>query len=113
MQLNPDMETLLASLQRQHRAALEQAAAAADLSVARALLREGQEILHRMNIAQNLVLEAAVKSLAAEMQVVMDADRQLTREIGALGTVASVVAAFTRYLSAVDTVLDLAKGLLV
>lgn len=109
MTLNASVDELLSSLQQQHAALFAKMGQTTDPKVAQAILRESQEVLHRINIAENLVLIAEAAELSSAVEKVDAADKELTKDLEDIADVARFVDAVTKYLGFVDAALDIAK----
>ena len=74
---------------------------------------EMQEVLHRVNVSQNLLFAASSKELQGYLPGIQAANTTLQKSISQIGEVVKIIDATTQFLSVVDQALDLAKALAV
>jgi uncharacterized protein (DUF885 family) len=82
-----------------------------DNNVAKQLLMEMDELVHRINLIQNLLFTQASAQLDNYSKSIKDANEELTKAIKSIKTVADVIAKTTEVLKYVDQAIDLAKTL--
>ena len=82
-----------------------------DLTVAKQLLLEMQEVVHRVNMTQNLLFTKASAAIEACLPQIRSADSTLKQSITSIQNVAKVVNQVTELLKYVDQAIDLAKSL--
>jgi hypothetical protein len=70
---------------------------------------EAQEVLSRINIAQNLQMKQTAASIASVVADVGTADTQLTTDLKKIADATSLVNSVTKYLTWVDKAIDVAK----
>jgi len=83
-----------------------------DPTEAATLLLEMREILHRLDLAQNLLFCQAAKELTQSMGSVRQANKKLAKAIAQAGQATKYLKASTEFLTCVDQALDLAKRLM-
>ena len=108
---NEEIRTLIAELARrakQLQLALDGARSHED---ALALVRELQEVNHRLTIAGSLLFAAQSKELAAKVAIVKTASSRAAKSLRAIENARDAMRALTEFLSLVDEALDLAKAL--
>ena len=74
-----------------------------------ACLVEMDEVLHRIDLAQNLLLVAVTAALQGALRDVQAADAQLAADIKQIAEVAKFIQSVSDYLGYVDKAIDLAK----
>jgi hypothetical protein len=104
------------SLQSLHNLLLRQALALShrlddetNVDVARGILREQQEFVHRINLVAGLLFVKQTQAVTQKVKGVNAASRQLTKALKSAGELTSIIAASTAVLAIVDEVVDLAK----
>lgn len=108
---NQEIRALIAELARrsgQLQLALDAARSPED---ALALVRELQEVNHRLTIAGSFLFAAQSKELAAKVGEVKAASSRAARSLRTLEHARDAVGALAEFLSLVDEALDLAKAL--
>jgi len=70
---------------------------------------EAQEILSRINIAQNLQMRQTAASITSAVADVGTADTQLTKDLKTISDIAGIVNSVTKFLGYVDKAIDAAK----
>ena len=106
---NPDLKNLLQMLLDQHAALLAQLDTVTDDKLADAILGEAQELLHRVNLTQNLLLVAVAQAVTDAVTAVKAADATLTQDLKTVADAASLIDKVTKFLGFVDKAIDLAK----
>ena len=84
-----------------------------DPTEAKKLLVEMQEVLHRVNVAQNLLFTQASQELNNFLPDIKQADAALKQSLKSVQNVANVIKQTAKVLEYVDKALDLAKTLAV
>lgn len=74
---------------------------------------EMQEVMHRVNVSQNLLFAASSKELHGFLPGIQAANTALKESISQIGEVSKIINGTTQFLSVVDQALDLAKALIV
>jgi hypothetical protein len=110
---NASATQLLTLLQAQHAALFRKMGTVTEPRMGMAILQESQEVLHRMNLVQNLVFIAVAQEVSDAVAAVAQADRQLTQELQAIASTADLVEKMSRYLGFVDQAIDLMKKFVV
>ena len=77
--------------------------------MADAILAEAQEVLHRINLTQNLLFVALKPALAAAVGKVKDADTKLKKDLQDIADTAKFIDKVTGFLGCVDKAIDIAK----
>ena len=99
-------QEVLQSLQRQHAALFEKMGTVTDPKLGQAIMLESQEIVHRMLIAQNVVLKEAAAQVDEALAGVRETDKQLQADLQQITDAADFIGKVTKYLGFVDDVLD-------
>ncbi|HJX25205.1 MAG TPA: hypothetical protein VJ252_03550 [Chthoniobacterales bacterium] len=81
-----------------------------DIAVAKQLLVEMQEVVHRVNVTQNLLFTKASAEIDACLPQIRSADSTLKQSIASIQNVAKALNQVTELLTYVDQAIDLAKG---
>jgi hypothetical protein len=81
----------------------------ADPDMKSAILTEMDEVLHRIDLAQNLLLVAVTDALKSALQDVQAADARVAADIKQIAEVAKFIQSVSTYLGYVDKAIDLAK----
>jgi hypothetical protein len=84
-----------------------------DRVVAKQLLMEMDEVVHRVNVIQNLLFTQSSAELDNELKNIKAANDDLNKSIKSIKTAGEVVAKTTELLKYVDQAIDLAKTLAV
>ena len=84
-----------------------------DRDVAKQLLLEMDEVVHRVNVIQNLLFRQDSAELDNELKNIKSANDDLNKSIKSIQGAADVVAKTTEVLKYVDKAIDLAKTLAV
>jgi hypothetical protein len=109
-QNNPSVTGLMMLLKERHSDLLEKQLPAADDHKTRdAILTEAREVLHRINLAQNLMFVEVSKKLGDAVDAVRAADDKLKDELEQIANLKAFINAFTKFLGFVDKALDVAK----
>ena len=102
------VQTELVKRLRQLQAALDETN---DFDTAQAIVREMQEVSHRIAIAGSLLFAAGAGQLAAKTDEVRKASTRAAQAIRDFKEITDITDAVTGFLGLVDEVLDLAKAL--
>jgi hypothetical protein len=84
-----------------------------DHDVAKQLLMEMDEIVHRVNVLQNLLFRHSSAELDNDLVNIKTANDDLNKSIKSIKSAADVVTKTTEFLKYVDQAIDLAKTLAV
>jgi hypothetical protein len=109
--MNESIKELHETLIAQHAALADKLGEETDVNKAKAIVMEMQEVLHRIDIAQNLLFRSSSAALTKGMEKVREADTKLSQAIAAAEKVGDFVKATGEFLKVVDKALDLAKTL--
>jgi hypothetical protein len=82
-----------------------------DPAMAQAIVTEMKEILHRVDLVQNLLMRETADSLKTAIANVKKADQKLKDSLRRITEVADLVKSVTNFLSCVDKAIDIAKTL--
>ena len=111
--MNKEIQALHEMLLAQHAALFEKVGEEEDPASARMILTEMREILHRIDMAQNVLFAGTSAALAASVSKVRQADAKLTKAIAHAAKTSEIVKAGTDFLKGVDKALDVAKKLVI
>jgi hypothetical protein len=109
MSVNPDLDhlhDLLIAASEQLRRSLDHIT---DPDLADGVVTEMREILHRIDLVQSLLFTAASNHVASAVQKVDAANADLTASLETIGSLTTLVNTVTKFLTLVDTAIDLAK----
>ena len=82
-----------------------------DPNLARSVVTEMREVLHRLDLVQSLLFTQASVQIAAAVQQVQAANRDLQSSLQSIKDTVSLVNGITSFLTVVDKAIDLAKVL--
>ncbi len=111
--MNEDLQKLHDSLLSQHQALYDKLDEITDPDVAKAIITEMQELLHRIDLVQGLLFRQTTQALKNSVQKVEDADTDLEEALKAAETATDFIKGVSTYLALVDKAIDLAKTLAV
>jgi hypothetical protein len=106
---NDSVKDLMQILLDQHAALLAKLDDADDSNLRKAILAEAQEILHRINLTQNLLFVALTPALDAALTAVKGSDAALKQDLGDIADTAAFIDKITGFLGYVDQAIDIAK----
>jgi hypothetical protein len=109
--MNTTLQQIQGLLIAQHTALSQLLGQTSDPNAAQAILTEMQEILHRINLVQNMLFKQASDELNAMLPGIQKANTALTTSLGNISNVAGFLSACTSFLQGVDQAVDLAKSL--
>lgn len=109
--MNESLQQLHKLLLAQHAALADQLDDADDATLARAILTEMSEVLHRIALTQNLLFQKTSKSLENSLAKINDASDELTDALKTTKKAADIIAAVSGFLKFVDKAIDIAKKL--
>ena len=109
--MNDNLKSLHDTLIAQHQALYKQLDDVTEVDLARTIVTEMQEILHRVDVVQGLLFRETTNSLKKSLKKVDDADRQLTQALDSAETAADIIGGVSQFLIVVDQAIDLAKTL--
>jgi hypothetical protein len=110
--MNPDLVALQKDLLQQHlklAALLQDPATAADPDKSQTILTEMGEVLHRLDLVQDLLLVAVTASITAALKDLGTQSKALSDALTAGASATNVVNSVSKYLWYVDTAIDIAK----
>ena len=108
---NQTIVTLYQSLCDQQNALSAAIQSTTDPNLADALSTENYEVMHRIVLAQNLLLQSDSAALQKCVKAVSDASAQLQTSIAQVTNATSIIKSVSSYLALVDKAIDLAKTL--
>ncbi len=111
--MNEELQKLHDSLLAQHQALYDKLDETADRELAKAIITEMQEILHRIDLVQGLLFRQTTQGLKNSVQKVEDTEAELEDALKAAETATDFVKGVGTYLALVDKAIDLAKTLAV
>ncbi len=109
MEPNPSVQQVHALLVARVADLATRVGASTDPVVARALVGEMSELVHRIDMLERVLFASASAALSALVPAIEDADRALGSDLAALSSAAQVVNGVTALLAGVDRLVDLAK----
>jgi hypothetical protein len=109
--MNSDLKTLHDTLSAQHQAFYKRLDSVTDPALAKAIVTEMSELLHRVDLVQGLLFHESTAGLAKSVAQVKAADRKATKALKEAKTAADVVKGTSKFLTAVDKAIDVAKKL--
>ena len=109
--MNDDLKHLHETLMAQHQALYEKLDSVTDPDIARAIVTEMQEILHRVDLVQGLLFRQSTDSFSKSLAKVDAADADLTKAVKIADSAADYVKGVGKFLTCVDKAIDLAKTL--
>jgi hypothetical protein len=109
--MNQDLKQLHETLMAQQQALYDKLDTTTDPNLAKSIITEMQEILHRVDILQGLLFKETTASLSSSLQKVDSADTELTAALKTAQSAADYVKGVSNFLGFVDKAIDLAKTL--
>jgi len=109
--MNTTLQTIQSLLIAQHTALSQLLGQTADPDAAQTILMEMQEVLHRINLVQNLLFKQASDKLNDLLPGIQKANTALTASLGDISNVAGFLSSCSSFLQGVDQAVDLAKSL--
>jgi hypothetical protein len=109
--MNPTLQQIHALLLAQHNALANLLDAQTDPDKAKAILMEMQELLHRIDLVQNLLFRQSSAQLDKTLAGIKKANDALTQALASIADLADFLDASTKFLTAVDQAIDIAKNL--
>ena len=80
-----------------------------DPDLARAVITEMREVVHRIDLVQSLLFAAASNRISAAVAKVKDANADLSASLATINNITGVVKTVSSFLTVVDKAIDLAK----
>ncbi len=109
--MNEKLKTLHDTLLARHQALYDQLDTVTDPELAKTILTEMREILHRVDVVQSLLFRQTTAALSKSIEKVKAADAQLQKSLGNTESAAGYVKSISKFLAVVDKAIDLAKTL--
>jgi hypothetical protein len=109
--MNPTLKDIHDLLLAQHAALAAHLDSETDPDKAKAIVMEMQEILHRVDLVQNLLFRKASEQLDKAMAGIEKANDALTRSLTSIADLTTLVSSVAKFLTAVDQAIDIAKTL--
>ncbi len=106
---NTSVSELMTALRGQHAALTAKLDTVTDPALGDAILAQAQEILHRINATQNLLLVAATAEITDAVAAVKAGDDKLTSDIQDIADKAKLIDSFSGFLSSVDNAIAIAR----
>ena len=82
-----------------------------DAAMARAVVTEMREVVHRIDLVQSLLFAASAKKISGAVQAVEQANQQALESLDEIRSVTALVKTVTGVLTLVDKAIDVAKTL--
>jgi hypothetical protein len=111
--MNPTLQQIHALLLAQHDALLQALDGTTDQDKAKAVVMEMQEVLHRIDLVQNLLFIESSQKLEGTLPGIQKANDVLTKSIQNINNVAGWLNSISNFLKCVDEAIDIAKTLAV
>jgi hypothetical protein len=109
--MNPTFKQIQNMLLTQHAALAQTLGQTTDTDTAKAVLMEMQEVLHRINLVQNLLFSEASQQLDAMLPAVAKANNDLSTSLKSVDDVSDFLGSAAIFLKCVDQAADFAKML--
>ena len=109
--MNKTLQELHTMLLARHTQLSEALDGVADPAKARAILMEMQEILHRIDLVQNLLFRKSSQQLDATLPGITKANDALQESIQSIETIGAFLTATAGFLKYADEAIDIAKSL--
>ena len=111
--MNTSLKQLHDLLLTQHRVLSEKLGQETDPDKAQAILMEMQELLHRIDLVQDLLFRQTSAQLESAVSKVQKADGALTQALKNVSDATALITATGQFLTYVDAAIDIAKTLAV
>ncbi|HWX20681.1 MAG TPA: hypothetical protein VN578_12345 [Candidatus Binatia bacterium] len=109
--MNQTLQQIHDLLLAQHNALANLLDAQTDPAKAKAILMEMQEVLHRIDLVQNLLFRQSSAQLDQTLAGIKKANDSLAQSLASFGNLVDFVSSTTKFLTAVDQAIDIAKTL--
>jgi hypothetical protein len=109
--MNDELKKLHEILIAQHQALYDKLDTVTDPAVARTIVTEMQELLHRVDVLQGLLFRETTTRLKRSMSKIGKADTALDKDLQNAKSAADYVKSVSKFLVFVDQAIDLAKTL--
>lgn len=110
-EMNPTLQQIQSLLLAQHAALNSQLDSETDPDIAKAILMEMQELLHRIDLVQNLLFRQSSAQLDNTLPRIQKANDALAQSLQDIGDIATFLSASSKFLGLVDQAIDIAKTL--
>jgi hypothetical protein len=107
--MNPTLQQIHGMLLAQHNALAQALDGTTDPDTAKAILMEMQEILHRIDLVQNLLFTQTSKQLDATLAPITKANDDLTQAVQSINNFGAFLTSTANFLKFVDQAIDIAK----
>jgi hypothetical protein len=111
--MNDALKTLHDLLLGQHAALSDMLGNETDPNMAKTILNQMQELLHRSDLVQNFLFRQTSTQLEDAVKQVQTADASLTTALGNVKSASDLITASSQFFTYVDTAIDIAKTLAV
>src|SRR5262249_13660643 len=108
---NPDLKALHGELLALNQKLSDSLDDITDPAVARAVVTEMREVVHRIDLVQGLIFAASAKKISDAVPAVDQANAQAMKSLDEIRSVTSVIKTVTGVLTLVDKAIDIAKTL--
>ncbi|HEX4342385.1 MAG TPA: hypothetical protein VH255_03285 [Verrucomicrobiae bacterium] len=108
---NPTLQQIQAMLLTQSNALKKAFDDANDANTMDTIMTQKKEVLHRIDIVQNLLFKQSSQALAATLPGITTANDALTKAISGINDIAAFVTSASNFLQAVDQAITIAKAL--
>jgi len=109
--MNDSLRLLQDTLIKTHAKLREAIPNAADAAARQALLTEMGEVTHRVQVVGSLLFKSQTQGLSEQVKAVTSATRQVNAAIAGIKQFKDFIDGMSKFLSLVDTAIDLAKKL--
>lgn len=107
--INPDMRAVQAELLKRFAQLQKVLDSTTNFDAAQAIVREMQELNHRVTVAGSLLFASKSSALSAKVATVRTASNKASKAIREYSAVKDIMDAITGFLGLVDEVIDFAK----
>src|SRR5947209_3344033 len=104
--MNPTLQQIHAMLLAQHNALAQRLDATTDPDQAKVILMEMQEVLHRIELVQNLLFSESSKKLDGTLPGIKQANDDLAQSIQGISNLADFLKSASAFLKGVDQAID-------
>lgn len=108
---NQDLEQLHDLLFKTNEQLSKSLATISDPALARGVVTEMREVVHRIDLVQSLLFTGASQRISAAVAKVQAADADLAASLRTINNITKLVQAVSGFLTLVDAAIDLAKTL--
>ena len=111
--INPTLQQIHGMLLSQNTALYQALDDATDANAANNILMEMKEVVHRIDLVQNLLFKQSSQQLSDTLKGITAANDELSKAIAGINDIATFLASASDFLKAVDQAIDIAKTLAV